>query len=166
MLFKRKQVKTALKNIRKNPSIRVLSDNKIKLNPTQFSYDQLAKECHDIWAEIVKIEYDYTCQWYNCTSTEGLSAHHLCSAQITNLRYNPINGVALCENHHLWTAHKNNLWVLYWLPTIRSKKILEKMYEKSMERNSKDRHTKFQLIGFYYRLQTQLNRVKNAKVNV
>jgi len=153
----------ALKNIKKNSSIKVLSDKRLKLNYTQWSYGQLAVECHNVWAEIVKRECGFKCQWYNCISTDGLSAHHLCSAQIYNLRYNLFNGVALCKKHHLYTAHKNNLWVYYWLPTIRSKDILKKMDEKSKEKNTK--HTKRQLIGFYCRLKTQLERTKKNENN-
>ena len=172
MLFKKNKKENpfsiALKNIKINPFIKVLRDKRLKLNPTQFSYEQLAKECHDIWAEIVKRECGYKCQWKPFAINENLpgnrecegakSAHHLLSAQTFNLRYNPVNGICVCRKHHLYTIHKNNVWVHYWLPTIRSKSVLKKMYEKSKEPNSK--HTKFQLIGIYYRLQTQLNRVK------
>jgi len=135
MFTKRKRVKNpfrkALKNIKRNPSIKVISDKTLKLNPSQWSYNQLAEQCQKVWADIVKREWDYKCQWKPFAIEQNLpgnrecegakDAHHMLSAQIYNLRYNPINGVCLCRKHHFYTIHKNNLWVKYWLPGLSNK---------------------------------------------
>lgn len=43
----------------------------------------------------------FKCQWPGCNITKKLNAHHIRRwADNPGLRYNPLNGITLCKNHH------------------------------------------------------------------
>lgn len=54
-----------------------------------------------------------------CGSTNHVQAHHILPRErYPEHKLNPMNGVALCSNHHKWSkwsAHRNPLFFILWL---------------------------------------------------
>lgn len=61
---------------------------------------KLAKDCHELWREIVFLRAGYKCEYYGCNS-EATQPHHVkTKGHCNHLRYDPENGIALCYYHH------------------------------------------------------------------
>jgi hypothetical protein len=61
---------------------------------------KLAKECHELWREIVFLRAGYKCEYQDC-HREATQPHHIITKGSCNhLRYDPDNGMALCYPHH------------------------------------------------------------------
>ena len=168
-----KSWKNIKNNISRNKHVTILSSKNVVLTPDIMSFKQLEKECSRLWSSIVLKESGTQCQWYDCQQTKNLAAHHLCSARCYRLRYNPLNGAALCLNHHIGdtrrnkpggaffvdtgqNAHHNNIWVYFWLPTIRDAETLKRLFDMSKEPNRKP--TRIELIQTCNRLKYQSER--------
>ena len=53
------------------------------------------------WRLLVYQRDNFKCQWPGCNMTKKLNAHHIQRwADNPGLRFNPLNGITLCKNHH------------------------------------------------------------------
>jgi hypothetical protein len=71
-----------------------------------------------LWKEVVKLQAGGVCEVLGCgRGPEGIQAHHiedfrLCAA----LRYDPVNGLALCPKHHKMSFDSfHRSFVFAWL---------------------------------------------------
>lgn len=64
------------------------------------SNKSLAKQCHELWREIVFRRAGVKCEYQGCHRL-ATQPHHVKTKGHTNhLRYDPDNGIALCYLHH------------------------------------------------------------------
>lgn len=101
-----------LKNLRKEKNLK----NKVKKQslPTYQS-----KTCLDLWKAIVKRKG--MCEVCG-KKGNGLNAHHIIGEKNLTLKFDVINGVALCPGHHKLfreSAHEDWIWFMFWLMTNR-----------------------------------------------
>ncbi len=77
---------------------------------------KLEKKKDKQWAIDVKVEFGNKC--VICPGTNRLNAHHIIPRQIKELRWEILNGVALCPKHHKYSfiisAHRNPLAFIMW----------------------------------------------------
>ena len=68
------------------------------------------------WAIAVKLDGSQTCAL--CSSNIRLNAHHIVPRQDKRLRWELVNGIALCPNHHRFSfemsAHQNPFKFFLW----------------------------------------------------
>lgn len=83
------------------------------------------KVCDDLWKKVIKKRADFKCE--RCGSKEYIQAHHIIPRTDYSLRYDLMNGIALCRGCHLYWAHKDALGFVNWLKenAIRNYEYLE-----------------------------------------
>jgi 5-methylcytosine-specific restriction endonuclease McrA len=53
------------------------------------------------WRKDIYTRDNHKCQWPGCNITKKLNAHHIKRwADNPGLRFNPLNGITLCKEHH------------------------------------------------------------------
>lgn len=72
-----------------------------------------------LWREVVFKQAKYKCEYPNCTvNYTQLHPHHYYSRGNKSVKYDPLNGIALCARHHTLdkdSAHKDPDWKEIWL---------------------------------------------------
>lgn len=72
------------------------------------SLSYLTKQLDNLWSQLVKINYNYTCAY--CWKKENLNSHHLFSRSKRATRFDLDNGLCLCCGCHTmssnFSAHK------------------------------------------------------------
>ena len=71
------------------------------------------KHCDDLWSKLIKLRAGGKCE--RCQSTTVVQSHHIIPRTNWNLRFNELNGVALCKAHHIFWAHKDAIGFIKWL---------------------------------------------------
>jgi hypothetical protein len=72
------------------------------------------RRCDRLWSEVVRQRAGYCCERCGATSAESqLHAHHVYGRSNHRLRFEILNGVALCARCHRWT-HDNPLSYATW----------------------------------------------------
>ena len=71
------------------------------------------KHCDDLWSKLIKLRAGGKCE--RCQSTTVVQGHHVIPRTNWNLRFNELNGVALCKAHHIFWAHKDAVGFTRWL---------------------------------------------------
>ena len=78
---------------------------------------QLCKRADDLWSVAVKSDWANRCAV--CGSNGKLHPHHIVPRQFESLRYELMNGIALCVQHHIFDGkvapHQNAAGWLAWL---------------------------------------------------
>jgi len=70
------------------------------INGLKSAKKRLAKECHELWRNILFLRAGHKCEYYGC-NREATQPHHVITKGSCNhLRYDPDNGIALCYPHH------------------------------------------------------------------
>lgn len=64
---------------------------------------KVTKECDKLWSLIVR-QRDGKCLYPGCDKP-NLNAHHIFSRRNHSVRWDVMNGVAVCTGHHLFWAH-------------------------------------------------------------
>lgn len=89
--------------------------------PRKESTKTITTRLYRMWSDIVKYMFDNHCAiCHEPDSKEHpLNAHHIMPRQnFSGLRFNPINGIALCPKCHKfgkYSAHKGGIWFSEWL---------------------------------------------------
>lgn len=88
-----------------------------------------------LWAKIVKERAGYRCEYPDCNiNATQLHPHHWYSRRHKSLRYDPMNGIALCAHHHTmgsFSAHHDPDFKDRILATgVRSVEWSDKLREK------------------------------------
>jgi len=90
------------------------------------------------WKEAVKKRDGYKC--IICGKAERLNAHHLISERLLITRYDVMNGVSLCPNHHrlssVISAHNGSILFLKWMREHRKEQL--EYVEKIAVRKAKE----------------------------
>lgn len=77
----------------------------------------LKKACDTLWAEVVKAQAGYKCEF--CKRPDTLNSHHVFSRSKSSTRHDVDNGVCLCVAHHTFSsgfsAHKTPVEFIEWL---------------------------------------------------
>lgn len=83
----------------------------------------------DLWAEAVKIKYDYKCAYCGKTNKQvKLNSHHIFSRRHKATRYDLENGICLCVGHHKFypfSAHESPAFVIWMVDFIGQEKYNE-----------------------------------------
>lgn len=76
----------------------------------------------DLWAEAVKVKYDYKCAYCGKDNKQvKLNSHHIFSRRNQSTRYDLENGICLCVGHHKFypfSAHESPEFVLWMVDFI------------------------------------------------
>ena len=90
------------------------------------------------WADTIK-QRDKNC--VICHKTERLNAHHIIPKEIKELKFDLMNGISLCPNHHRFSReispHQNPFAFMLWLEKNRPKQfnyLKEKLSEVEDEK--------------------------------
>jgi len=97
------------------------------------------KKKDKLWRMEVLNKFDNTCAF--CPEIKRINAHHIVPKEFKELRWDRLNGIALCPKHHKFgkfSAHRNPLWFFHHLRKIgiyiNEAYLLEKINENFMER--------------------------------
>jgi hypothetical protein len=73
----------------------------------------------NLWREIVLSQANHKCEYPNCTvNYTQLHPHHYFNKKNKSVKYDPLNGIALCHLHHTNgnnAAHLDPNWKEIWL---------------------------------------------------
>lgn len=100
----------------------------------------LIDECDILWGEIIRKRAGYKCE--KCDGTNVIQAHHIIPRTCWALRFDLINGISLCKQHHLYWAHKDALAFEEW---VRTKRDLDYLKLNRHRKTNKD----YQLLKIY-----------------
>jgi len=80
----------------------------------------MEREKLKLWRNLVLTRDDFKCQI--CYSKPNKpNIHHIIPKQVKELRYDVMNGITLCYNHHkvgVHSPHMNALWFFIWFRDI------------------------------------------------
>jgi len=87
------------------------------------------------WSKDVKERAENRCEW--CGKTKYLNAHHIIGKRYKPLRFDRMNGVALCPKCHRFgiglSAHQNPIRIVDWLESNRPEALkMLRDYTKEM----------------------------------
>jgi len=86
--------------------------NKGKINSKNIN-----KKLDDAWSLLVKLLAAGKCEY--CKSEKNLNSHHIFSRSNFSVRWDSMNGICLCVNHHTFdthfSAHKAPVEFMLWL---------------------------------------------------
>lgn len=89
--------------------------------PRKESTKTITTRLYSKWSEVVKAKYEHKCAICGEPDSKEhpLNAHHIMPRQnFSGLRFNPMNGIALCPKCHKfgkYSAHKGGVWFAWWL---------------------------------------------------
>jgi len=93
----------------------------------------LTKKADNLWSELVKMNYNYECQY--CGKTENLNSHHLFTRSRRATRWDLDNWICLCSWCHTlssnFSAHQTSLEFFLWLESIKWRDWIEELNNKS-----------------------------------
>jgi len=92
------------------------------------------KKLDDAWRELVKLRAGNQCE-YCKSKNKQLHAHHIFSRSKKGVRWDVLNGIALCAGHHVlssgFSAHKTPTEFTYWLEDYRGKDYIDRLTIKA-----------------------------------
>jgi len=85
------------------PNLKQITQKRLR----QLSHGRVSEKTN-IWRQTVLARDNYKCQFGNCNEKDNLQVHHIKKySQYMHLRYDPLNGIALCPKHHqIVTGHE------------------------------------------------------------
>ena len=115
-----------------------------------------SKDCDALWTQVILARANHKCEIYGCNKTKSIQAHHIFPRTMWALRYEIINGIALCIGHHFLfptSAHKDAIGFSAWVKTVRDIPYLE---------SKKHNRSKHDYQAIYLHLKNELNKITNG----
>jgi len=83
------------------------------------------------WSKLVKLRAGNKCEIKLCGKTRYLNSHHLHTRANKAVRWNVLNGVALCPNHHVlsskFSAHGTPTLFHVWLVKYKGQDFIDRL---------------------------------------
>lgn len=73
---------------------------------------RLKEQADKLWKVVVKERAGFRCE--KCGTTKEIQAHHFVPRTNHRLRFDLCNGVSLCKRHHLYWAHQDPEFVVWF----------------------------------------------------
>lgn len=74
------------------------------------------------WRQSIYKRDKHQCQWPGCHKKNRLNAHHIKKwSDYPGLRYNLMNGITLCYNHHKMIKDQEENYELFFMKIVASK---------------------------------------------
>jgi len=119
------------------------------------------KKLDDAWRVLVKLRAGNKCE-YCGTTTKQIHAHHIFSRSKKSVRWDVLNGIALCAGHHVlsstFSAHKTPTEFTYWLESYRGKDYIDRLTIKA---NATSKLFKFEKELLLEELNKEINKHNN-----
>lgn len=116
-----------------------ISNDKVKIRKVKKkekkhnSISYLTKQLDNLWSQLVKINYNYTCQY--CWKQENLNSHHLYTRSRRNTRFDLDNWICLCSWCHTlssnFSAHQTSLEFAERIRELKWDDYINKLRDKS-----------------------------------
>ena len=119
------------------------------------------KQLDDAWSELVKLRAGNACEYCKSKSKQ-LHSHHIFTRSKKSVRWDVLNGIALCAGHHVlsssFSAHKTPSDFTFWLIDYRGKDYLDRLTIKA---NSVSKLHPFEKELLLKELQKEINNYKD-----
>ena len=88
------------------------------------------------WRKKVMTRDGHKCQYPNCPNMDDLEVHHIKRfVDARYLRYEPFNGITLCEKHHLMVTGRESAYQLFFYKiTMANTKRFAKQQEQQEQK--------------------------------
>lgn len=74
---------------------------KLILDKKTLSHQPTEKEVCQLWGDYVRARAGWKCEYPGCkVMSTQLHPHHFFSRRYASIKYDPMNGIALCAHHH------------------------------------------------------------------
>ena len=87
------------------------------------------------WSKLVKLKAGNRCEIKLCGRTKNLNSHHIFTRRNKAVRWDPMNGVALCPSHHTldskFSAHATPITFTNWLVREKGQNFVDLLTIKS-----------------------------------
>ncbi len=109
--LRKEEIKKEKAKQKEKNKLRIIKDKIRKVKKKEKKHNSisyLTKQLDNLWSQLVKINYNYTCAY--CWKKENLNSHHLFSRSKRATRWDLENGITLCCGCHTmssnFSAHK------------------------------------------------------------
>jgi len=116
------------------------------------------KAFDNAWSLLVKLKAGRECEV--CRSIKALNSHHIYSRAKKSVRWNTINGICLCVNHHIgvnFSAHKTPVDFNAWLINYKGQDFINDLSYKA---NQTSHHSEFSKQLILDELNTEIKKLK------
>ncbi len=87
------------------------------------------------WSKLVKLRAGNKCEIEFCGKTRYLNSHHIFTRRNKAVRWNVLNGVALCPGHHTlyskFSAHATPVLFHNWMVKTKGQNFIDKLTLKA-----------------------------------
>lgn len=100
------------------------------------STKSLEKQLDEAWSLLVKLRAGMKCEY--CGNKQQLNSHHIYSRAKKTVRWDAIDGICLCVNHHIgnqFSAHKTSVPFAMWLIEYKGQKFMDNLNWKANQTN-------------------------------
>jgi len=123
--------------------------------------NQIDKKLDNSWSELVKLRAGNKCEIKACGKVRYLNSHHIFTRRNKALRWNPINGVALCPGHHTlnskFSAHATPILFHNWMVENKGQDFIDRL---TLKASGISKLHKFEKELLLKELQTEINQLK------